>query len=698
MEKSKKVFLVENLVSVGLLGLMIFAFAPMQVGAAAHSDGETMGIALNDTDLDGRIDEIEFSVRNMNGNTWSTVGSLPYGISVTQDGNPIEVTSVTVENTSYTYFHVTVDLNQDDMVYNTDGVTAHPVELMYTAGGADAITGGVYEVNAIASGDSHIDFDTEYDEAKPIITASRYYDNGFGSATATDGTIDSIEVDFSEDVVYSTCDSTDWGITSNGFSSFEVQCDDTHLVSGSTITLGVTVNENQTGTDIGSEPAIEVDGYRNIQDVNGNSTSTRVSVDIDDYAAPVLVSSIPSDGNERVPLSPLVTLNFSEPMDTAWTGFGTDYDFIPEGDPSAWSDSWNDDQTVILSRTGSWDLNTQYTVTLNGVTIQAQNGFVLPMGTFPTWSFYTLQKTGASSGPVSLSYGIDLLSLNGGERLNVGDVQNIEWQTNGSGVTNYVSLAYSLDVGETFEYIVEHIVNSGSYEWIVPNYYTTEAMIRVEGTDMVNAMSNDVSDDVFTIWGDAIVGGVGGDPTAGIDVKVTQEDLSTDPVVASLTNRFGLSPVTGGVESISEVNIGDYIKSKSFDTVYFIGEDLKRHPFLNESLYFTWENSFGSLKLVTDATLPEFEIGSPMLPNPDSSLVKIQSNEKTYAIESDFENPFNPILRWITSEGIAESLYGENWDEFVIDLPPTLFSHFQFGEDIIENGDFSASSSMKVRK
>ncbi len=160
----------------------------------------------------------------------------------------------------------------------------------------------------------------------------------------------------------------------------------------------------------------------------------------------------------------------------------------------------------------------------------------------------------------------------------------------------------------------------------------------------------------------------------------------------------GLSPVTGKLENITAVVAGDYIKSPSFSTVYYVTGKFTRRPFIDGQTYFTWQDSFSGLKTVSDATLSALPLEGSMLPKPGVVLVKIQSDPKTYAVTSNPDDAFKPILRWVASEAVAKELYGAAWASYVIDVPPTLFPRFSFGASIEKASDLVLPPvTMKMR-
>jgi hypothetical protein len=80
-----------------------------------------------------------------------------------------------------------------------------------------------------------------------------------------------------------------------------------------------------------------------------------------------------------------------------------------------------------------------------------------------------------------------------------------------------------------------------------------------------------------------------------------------------------------------------------------------------------------------------------MLPAPGVVLVKIQSDPKVYAIDTD------STLRWVPDETTAITLYGANWADYVIDLEPTTFARFDVGEDMTADDEVDLDG-MKTRE
>ena len=170
----------------------------------------------------------------------------------------------------------------------------------------------------------------------------------------------------------------------------------------------------------------------------------------------------------------------------------------------------------------------------------------------------------------------------------------------------------------------------------------------------------------------------------------TSEDSASGPNFAEYTGDKGFSPVTGEEEDISTITKGQFIRSSSFNSIYFVDEDGKRRPFWDTNAFFSYADSFDEVSWVTDATLSTLEMGDPMLPQPGSVLVKIQSDPKVYAIDE------GNVLRWVPDEDTANNVYGLSWADYVIDLDASTFARFSIGNNMATS-DFVDKAMMKTR-
>ena len=120
--------------------------------------------------------------------------------------------------------------------------------------------------------------------------------------------------------------------------------------------------------------------------------------------------------------------------------------------------------------------------------------------------------------------------------------------------------------------------------------------------------------------------------------------------------------------------------------VYYIGADGKRHAFANGKVFFTWYDNFDSVETVSLQVLSAFPLGKNVTYRPGVRMVKFQSLDKVYAVAK------NGTLRWVGSEGLARSLYGDVWNKKIDDIPDTFYTDYTFGLDISSAADFDVSN------
>jgi hypothetical protein len=258
-----------------------------------------------------------------------------------------------------------------------------------------------------------------------------------------------------------------------------------------------------------------------------------------------------------------------------------------------------------------------------------------------------------------VTYGVNLLTPEDGDSFEAETMTEISWESEG-GTASYVNLYYSVDGGSTWETIVTNTLNDGTYNWTVPYVDSDEVMVKVVTTDLAEELATDTSD-TFSVWFYSDDEDVADDEETNEDV-VDNEDAEEVP------------------SDIDGVMAGDYIKVAGGSTIYFVDENMTRRPFFDEQTYFTYEDDFSAVVEVSDETLAEFTMGAPMMPKAGAVLVKIQSVAKVYLVEEAADGSYE--LRWVTSEDIAEEMFGADWSSYVVDVDVTLFSRYEEGEDV----------------
>lgn len=110
--------------------------------------------------------------------------------------------------------------------------------------------------------------------------------------------------------------------------------------------------------------------------------------------------------------------------------------------------------------------------------------------------------------------------------------------------------------------------------------------------------------------------------------------------------------------------------------VYEIGGDGKRHAFPNETVFFSWYENYDDVAFIDPVSLAGYELGGNVTVRPGTWLVKITTDPKVYAVEP------GGVLRWVTTETVAASIYGEDWAHRVIDVPDVFFLNYAMGDDL----------------
>jgi hypothetical protein len=148
-------------------------------------------------------------------------------------------------------------------------------------------------------------------------------------------------------------------------------------------------------------------------------------------------------------------------------------------------------------------------------------------------------------------------------------------------------------------------------------------------------------------------------------------------------------PADSTDEESSTAPAGTLIQAEGFDAIYYLGADEKRHVFPHSNVYFTWYDDFDDVMTVERDVLGSYKIGLPMTYAP-GSLVKIQSDPKVYLVSEQ------GVLRHVSTEAIASSLFGNDWNTLVYDVPVSFFSHYSISEPI-KTEDFTLPNAGSPR-
>lgn len=117
-------------------------------------------------------------------------------------------------------------------------------------------------------------------------------------------------------------------------------------------------------------------------------------------------------------------------------------------------------------------------------------------------------------------------------------------------------------------------------------------------------------------------------------------------------------------------------------SIYWYAGDGRRYVFPNEATYKSWFSGYDDLIEIDSSVLSDIPYGGIVPYRPGTRFVKIDSDPKVYVISTDGS------LHWITSEQVAQELYGYNWNEYVDDIPVTFFTLYSIGDPIYNSSDY----------
>ncbi|MSR84999.1 hypothetical protein EXS71_00975 [Candidatus Uhrbacteria bacterium] len=159
-----------------------------------------------------------------------------------------------------------------------------------------------------------------------------------------------------------------------------------------------------------------------------------------------------------------------------------------------------------------------------------------------------------------------------------------------------------------------------------------------------------------------------------------------------LTSLFvtfmALSPMLGAVTfpTIAQAATTNQLIRGSNQTVYWYASNGKRYVFPSVRVYQSWYSDFSGVQTVGDTELYTIPIGGNVTYRPGWHLIKITTDPKVYAVSR------YGILRWVTSEGLATQLYGQNWARLVDDIPDEFFVNYTVGSPINSTADYSPNN------
>ena len=148
------------------------------------------------------------------------------------------------------------------------------------------------------------------------------------------------------------------------------------------------------------------------------------------------------------------------------------------------------------------------------------------------------------------------------------------------------------------------------------------------------------------------------------------------PCMRILSIFFVFAFIFAGLRAVPAASARGELVKGSLAAVYYVATDGNRYAFPNERIYASWYADFSGVSTVTDTELASYPLGGNVTYRPGTRLLKLTNDPKVYAVEP------GGVLRWVTSETVATSLWGTSWATRVDDLSDSLFGSYVIGEDL----------------
>lgn len=261
-----------------------------------------------------------------------------------------------------------------------------------------------------------------------------------------------------------------------------------------------------------------------------------------------------------------------------------------------------------------------------------------------------------------------------------GSTMGVTWQY--TGVIPAVSVYVSTNGGTSWTVMKANISNEGSTTFAAPFVTTSQALVKVEGTDLATVLATGISDPFY------LLKAAGDVPTEIIVIPETP--ISTGAGSTEAETLIATWPAAVSVDTLIKIR-GDGDESTTYDAVvYALSADGYRHAFPNESVYFTWYSSFDDITKISAADMAKIKLGSNVTYRPGSKMVKFTTGNKVYAVDR------GGVLRWVTTEAAARVLYGNDWNTKIDDISDALFGSYSFGAIINSEVDYDPNGFTDV--
>lgn len=274
------------------------------------------------------------------------------------------------------------------------------------------------------------------------------------------------------------------------------------------------------------------------------------------------------------------------------------------------------------------------------------------------------------------SSALTITAPNGGELFLAGSTQTITWTTEGD-ITS-VTIDYSLNSGQSWTNIITSTLNSGSYDWTLPDVQTSKALVRVQ--DAADGNPSDVSDNTFSIVRSTltVTSPNGGETwTAGTPEPVTWHSTGfIDSVTIEYSLDSGGAWLTVATRTINDgIHLWTVPDTSSTTTLIRITDVENSQISDTSDAVFAIENNGTSVAIDRDSeVIPEKHTLFQNFPNPFNPVTTIRFAlpERSH-VDLRVYNMLGELVEVLVADEFAAGEYSVQWNAAHLPSGPYLY-------------------------
>ncbi len=166
--------------------------------------------------------------------------------------------------------------------------------------------------------------------------------------------------------------------------------------------------------------------------------------------------------------------------------------------------------------------------------------------------------------------------------------------------------------------------------------------------------------------------------TTNLMIKVDVVLLAQQPIIT--VNGLSCAYVPGTLFKLP--NDGDP-NTQADSAVYYYGRDCKRHAFPNAQAYFTWFENFSNIQIWNANVVASIALGKNVTYRPGAKMIRFATINKNYMVSK------GGILRWISSDNLAQQFWGADWANKIETVPDAFFTNYTVGPDLWYTWDYN---------